>query len=148
MKKKQKLDEGVLNNVINWVSGLLNDTSHYMDSNGVSDITKGGDFKLILATTLGIAAIGTGLYFQDKIGAALKAAPGKIKSIVQAGKIIKNAQSREEAQSELASIGVKLPASETSIDRQPQMAYEARQIKKVLTLLEAQVDRDSAKRRK
>lgn len=137
VESKRKINENVLNNVVNWVSGLLNDTSHYMDANGASEYTKSGDFKLILATTLGIATIGTGLYFQDKIAAALKSAPDKIKKIIKSGKIIKNSQSREDAKNELNSIGIDLPVSKQ------QMTNEAKQIKKVLTILEAQVDRSS-----
>ena len=129
----------------NWFVQCWNDTTVFSDAYGASSQTKGQIFRETVYIFLGLSAV-AGIALAD-IKGKLRSIPGKLKSIVRAGKAIKNADSLEDAQQELGQMGIKLPAAKQQQAQVPQMS-EARlkKVKNVLMQLSEQVDKSSKKK--
>lgn len=153
MKTSQKIkskvvlkeDTELIQSFVNWFSEHWNDVEHFMDSQGTSDLSKGEYFRqdfYILCSALGI---GTGIGVKMMVQNLFKKSKAKVKELMTIGNINKNSSSRGEAEVEMANKGLEFKSTQSAA---PQMTMESKKLKKVLTLIEAQVDRDALKSRR
>lgn len=143
-KKVLKENAELIQSFVNWFTENWNDVSHFTDSAGSSDLSKGEYFKqdfYMICTALGI---GTGIGVKMMVKNLFDKSKAKVKELITIGKINKNASSREEAESKMSEMGL---AYKETVSAQPAMTMESKRLKKVLTLIEAQVDRESSKKK-
>lgn len=102
---RRGLNESILNELYQWFVQSWNDTSHFIDAHGTSEMTKGDYFKTTVAFALGFPTV-AGLTWAHVAG-KLKKVPGKIKQILNIAKMVLKTETKEEADRKLSEMGVK-----------------------------------------